>query len=99
MKFTYLALRIIGKTLSTQKHVVNNLLGASSLLRNLAPSKILFYRDPIFFLFSPSIYRIIAILAFNTQTKMAPPRYSLSLSRIVSRLLDNPRDLSWLMPG
>lgn len=99
MKFTYLALRIIGKTLSTQKHVVNNLLGASPLLRNLAPSKILFYRDPIFFLFSPSIYRIIAILAFNTQTKMAPPRYSLSLSRIVSRLLDNPRDLSWLMPG
>lgn len=30
---------------------------------------------------------------------MAPPRYSLSLSRVASRLLDNPRDLSWLMPG
>lgn len=98
MKFAYLTLRIIGKTLSTQYHVVNNLLGASPLLRNLAPSKILFHRDPIFFIFSIDLSDYCDTRV-QTQKKMAPPRYSLSLSRVASRLLDNPRDLSWLMPG
>lgn len=91
----YLTFRIIGKTLSTQLLTI-----CSSIV---SPSKFCPFENSISswpdFLFSPSIYRIITIRAFKHKRKWLLHVISLSLSRVASRLLDNPRDLSWLMPG